>query len=82
SLYATLLGVALGYLYLRFRKLRLCIAGHMAFNLTAFVIMIIEESGMIVPDWTLIPGIIVFAAGVYLLTKQPPATPIETTEWE
>jgi len=65
SLYATLFGVALGYLYLRFRKLRFCIAGHMAFNLTAFVIMIIEESGMIVPDWTLIPGITVFAAGVY-----------------
>jgi len=77
GLYAAIFGFALGYLYVRFRKLWLCVAGHMAFNSIAFMLMFLDERGAEISTWSLLPGVIIFAAGAYFLAKQPPAMIIE-----
>jgi len=73
GIYAFILGAILGFIYTRFRKLRFCIAGHMAFNFVAFVIILIQEKGIGIPIPAFIPGVMIFALCGYYLLKLPVA---------
>ncbi len=74
GLYAFLLGLALGYLYLRCRRLWLCVAAHAAFNLVGFVQTVVEENGAGFPVWIMLSGVAIFAAATWFFMKLPAAS--------
>ena len=74
SQYAFAVGLALGFLYIRFRKLWLCIVGHFAFNLPSAVFSLLPDGGAGIQLWhLLIPGLIFVGVCGWLLWKQPKA---------
>jgi len=79
GLYAFAVGVAIGFLYTRFRKLWLCIVAHLAFNLVAFVLIVMQQLDIDVHLFAIISGIIIcIACGVWLF-KLPAAQVKELT---
>ena len=78
GVYVVLIALALGLLYLRYRKLWLCIVGHIAFNLPSFIMSIFPDFFAHIPiQIYLIASILFMFTGGYLLSKQPIAIPIE-----
>ncbi|MCL2044961.1 MAG: CPBP family intramembrane metalloprotease [Oscillospiraceae bacterium] len=74
---ASIAGLALGLLYLRYKKLWPCIIGHMAFNLVGFShefaqIMQIK----ITPVPVLVIGMALTVIGGFFLLKQPASVPL------
>ncbi len=74
GLYAFALGLALGYLYLRCRRLWLCVAAHAAFNLVGFIQTVVEENGSEFSIWLMLSGVAVFAVATYFFMKLPAAS--------
>ena len=85
-------GLCLGLLYLRFRKLLLCVVGHSAFNFLYFYVRVLHQSNsadiseytpeMItqVSFWYMfVPGVILCVIGMLLLSKQPAAVLVEAS---
>lgn len=73
GLYAFVLGLALGYLYLRCRRLWLCIAAHAAFNLVGFAQSVAEQNGAGFSIWLLLSGAAVFVLAAWLFMRHPPS---------
>jgi membrane protease YdiL (CAAX protease family) len=77
TLYGFIIGLAFGYLYVRYRNLWLCILGHFAFNLPSVLISVLQEYSIILPVMALMLPALVFTivCGRYLL-NHPPALPV------
>ena len=81
GLYTFVIGLALGWLFIRYRKLWLCMAGHFAFNLPSTLGSLMDEGvSNILLGSILLPVFILCAAGIYLLLKHPAAQPVEVTQ--
>ncbi|MCL2044951.1 MAG: CPBP family intramembrane metalloprotease [Oscillospiraceae bacterium] len=74
---ASIAGIALGLLYLRYRKLWPCIVGHMAFNFFAASLQFIGVDNIDTVVWyIIIVGVVFTLVGGFLLRKQPAAVPV------
>ena len=79
GVYAFIVGLVFGLIYVRYRKLWLCIAGHMAFNLPSAIISLFPDVEADISIWVLlISGVVLAVIGIYLLIKQPAAVPVES----
>ncbi|MCL2747939.1 MAG: CPBP family intramembrane metalloprotease [Oscillospiraceae bacterium] len=77
GLYAFAVGAVFGYLYVRYRKLWLCIVGHFAFNLPNVIVGLIEDMGVELTLYALlIPGVLLLAVGAFFLMRCPAAVPV------
>jgi len=76
SFYGFFIGLALGFVYVRFRKLWLCILAHFAFNLPSVLISILQENAVNIPIYSIILPVLVLSilCGMAVI-KHPPALP-------
>ncbi|MCL2044957.1 MAG: CPBP family glutamic-type intramembrane protease [Oscillospiraceae bacterium] len=80
ALYTALSGIVYGLLYVRFRKLWLCILAHAVFNtnLASWLLTLVE---LVVDEITLTHIFVIGSAfsfiGAYIILKQPAAQPID-----
>ena len=79
GIFDCVLGLALGYVYLRHRNIWLCIVAHMSLALPSFITRIMPNG--ITDTQTmalLVPGLLMAAIGGYFLIKQPAAVIAES----
>ena len=72
--YSFVVGLAFGFLYVRFRKVWLCIIAHFAFNLSSFILSSGQDNGMDAAVLTIfVAGVILAVLCSFLLLKLPRA---------
>jgi len=77
SFYGFFIGLALGFVYVRFRKLWLCILAHFAFNLPSVIISILQENAVDIPVYTILfPALVLSILCGQAIFNHPPALPV------
>jgi len=79
GVYAFVVGVAMGFIYCRYRKLWLCMVAHFAFNLPSLVFEFIDvgDSDITAVGWIIIgAGAVIAIACAFFLSRLPAATPV------
>jgi membrane protease YdiL (CAAX protease family) len=79
GLYSFVLGMALGFLYVRFRNIWLCILAHAAFNLVGCSLPMILPEGSAYPLWILLLGAAAFIAAAFAIVRLPAARVADTS---